>query len=40
MGYQVGWICGDENTKVCTGCFWYDIEKFNHEVSKGFVKTA
>ena len=40
MGYQVGWICGDEDTKVCTGCFWYDIEKFNHEVSKGFVKTA
>lgn len=39
MGYQVGWICGDEDTKVCTGCFWYDIEKFNHEVSKGFVKT-
>lgn len=39
LGYQAGWIVGDENTSSCVGCYWYDPKQFNETVSKDYRKT-
>ena len=38
LGYKEGWIVGDENTSPCTGCYWYDPQRFNELISKDFAK--
>lgn len=38
LGYRVSFTHGDENTKVCQGCYWYDPKKFNAEISASFEK--
>lgn len=38
LGFSVGWICGDENTSVCAGCYWYDVAAFHKEISKNYTK--
>lgn len=38
LGYKEGYIVGDEDTKVCAGCYWYDPKRFNEVISKDFVK--
>lgn len=38
LGYKEGWVVGDENTKDCTGCYWYDPKKFNKLISNNFDK--
>ncbi|MBP5444816.1 MAG: hypothetical protein J6Y28_01465 [Acholeplasmatales bacterium] len=38
LGYSVSFLYGDENTKSCVGCYWYDPLKFNEVVSKEYKK--
>jgi hypothetical protein len=38
LGYKESFIVGDENTKTCAGCYWYDPRRFNEIISKDFVK--
>lgn len=38
LGYSVSFLYGDENTKTCLGCYWYDPKVFNKEISKDFKK--
>lgn len=39
LGYSVPFTHGDENTKVCYGCYWFDPKAFNAEISKNFDKS-
>ena len=39
LGYKVSYTFGDENSKTCVGCYWYDPIEFNKEISKDFVKS-
>lgn len=38
LGYKEGYIAGDENTKACAGCYWYDPHRFNEVISQDFNK--
>lgn len=38
LGYSVSFLYGDENTKSCVGCYWYDPKKFNEIISKEYKK--
>lgn len=38
LGYTQGYIVGDEDTKACQGCYWYDPKYFNKIISKDFIK--
>ena len=38
LGYSQGFILGDENTKTCQGCYWYDPQYFNKIISKDYKK--
>lgn len=39
LGYQVSQWIGEKKYKgSCTGCYWYDPLRFNHEVSANFTR--
>ncbi len=38
LGYSHSFILGDENTKTCQGCYWYDSKYFNKIISKDYKK--
>lgn len=38
LGYKHSFTHGNENSKVCVGCYWYDPKKFNEEISSSFEK--
>lgn len=38
LGYKESFIYGDENTRSCVGCYWYDPKEFNKVISEDFVK--
>lgn len=38
LGYKESFICGDESSPNCEGCYWYDPKKFNEEISKDYKK--
>lgn len=38
LGYKESFIYGDENSKTCVGCYWYDPKKFNEKISEDFNK--
>ena len=38
LGYSVPFVFGDENTKICKGCYWNDPVEFNKKISKDFKK--
>lgn len=38
MMRKEGFIVGDEDTKVCAGCYWYDPKRFNEVISKDYQK--
>lgn len=38
LGYSVPFTYGDENTKVCQGCYWYDPKAFNAKISENYHK--
>ena len=39
LGYKESFTKGDFTTDNCQGCYWYDPQKFNEEISQNFVKT-
>lgn len=40
LGYYSGYWVGDEKYRgSCVGCYWFDVKKFNYEISK-FFKTS
>ena len=39
LGYSHSFIYGNENSKTCVGCYWYDPIAFNEEISKYFIKS-
>lgn len=39
LGYSEAYTFGNENSKTCVGCYWYDPIAFNKEISKNFEKT-
>ena len=39
LGYSHSFIYGNENSKTCVGCYWYDPIAFNAEISKHFIKS-
>lgn len=38
LGYSQSFIVGDENTKSCQGCYWYEPKYFNKIISKDYKK--
>lgn len=38
LGYYESYVFGNENSKTCVGCYWYDPKEFNKEISKDFKK--
>ena len=38
LGYSASFVLGDENTKNCVGCYWYDPIYFNKKISENFEK--
>lgn len=38
LGYSESYIYGDEKTTTCTGCYWYDPQKFNKVISQNYNK--
>lgn len=38
LGYTVPFIYGDENSKSCKGCYWFDPIEFNMVISNNFKK--
>lgn len=38
LGYSESFIFGDEHSKNCEGCYWYDPHYFNSVISKDFKK--
>ena len=38
LGYSQSFLVGDENTKGCQGCYWYDPKNFNRLISKDYKK--
>lgn len=38
LGYSSSYIVGDENSKTCVGCYWYDPHHFNEVISKDYKK--
>lgn len=40
LGYKESYLFGDENSKTCVGCYWYDPKKFNQKISENFNKTV
>ena len=39
IGYTSAFIVGNENSKTCVGCYWYDPFHFNEVISKNFKKS-
>ncbi len=39
LGYSESFTKGDFDTDNCQGCYWYDPQKFNKEISASFKKT-
>lgn len=40
LGYSVSYLYGDENTKSCVGCYWYDPKEFNRVISESYKKKS
>lgn len=38
LGYSESFLQGDQKSKTCVGCYWYDPHKFNQVISKDFEK--
>lgn len=38
LGYSESYLKGDINRTTCVGCYWYDPQKFNFQISKDFKK--
>lgn len=38
LGYSSSFILGNEETKTCEGCYWYDPQYFNKIISQNFTK--
>ena len=38
LGYSESYTFGNEKSKTCVGCYWYDPIAFNKEISKNFEK--
>ena len=38
LGYKESYVYGNESTKTCVGCYWYDPHKFNQIISSNFEK--
>lgn len=39
LGYSESYTFGNESSKTCVGCYWYDPIAFNKEISKNFEKS-
>lgn len=39
LGYKESYTMGDEKSKTCAGCYWYDPKEFNQMISSSFIKT-
>ena len=37
LGYAFSYICGNEKSKTCKGCYWNDPQAFNATISANFV---
>lgn len=40
LGYSVPFLWGDENTKSCKGCYWFDPVEFNKIISENYNKKS
>ncbi len=40
LGYKESYIMGNESSKTCVGCYWYDPKKFNQKISESFNKES
>lgn len=38
LGYSESYIFGNEKSKTCVGCYWYDPKEFNRVISSNFEK--
>ena len=38
LGYSCSYLYGDENTKTCQGCYWFDPIEFNKKISENYKK--
>ena len=38
LGYSVSFLYGNEESKTCVGCYWYDPKEFNKVISKSYKK--
>lgn len=38
LGYFESYVLGNESSKTCVGCYWYDPKEFNRIISKDFKK--
>lgn len=38
LGYSVSFLYGDENSKTCVGCYWFDPKEFNKVISASYKK--
>ncbi len=38
LGYSEPYVLGNERSKTCVGCYWYDPVEFNKIISKNFEK--
>jgi hypothetical protein len=38
LGYAFDFIEGDEHSTTCVGCYWYDPQYFNYQISSHFVQ--
>lgn len=38
LGYSVPYIYGNENSKTCIGCYWFDPKEFNKIISARYKK--
>ena len=37
LGYAFSYICGNEKSKTCKGCYWNDPQAFNAAISASFI---
>lgn len=38
LGYSESYVLGNEKSKTCVGCYWYDPKEFNRIISSNFEK--
>ncbi len=38
LGYSVPFLYGNEYSKTCIGCYWYDPQEFNRVISQSYKK--